>query len=202
MNPMPTDLQLDALREVANIGCGQAASALSRLVGGQRVDIGVPRAFLTDGDDLLDVVGGADAQVVAASVGVEGDLSGRLLLVLSEVDAQRLVGLLLNAPGDNGLRDDHRSAFTETANILASACLTAIGKLANMKLMPSVPALVEDLASSVVDQVLSQIERSNQGKVVVLEARFTTAASEPIEGHMLVITDVPSLKRLLERLGV
>jgi len=199
---LPTPLQLDALREVANIGCGQAASALSRLMGGRRVDIGVPKAYVTDGDDLLEMLGG-DVPIVAVSFGMEGDLQGRLLMVLPEDDAHRLVGLLLNAPDDGGFRDDQRSALSETANILASACLSAIGRLANLTLMPSVPSLREDHAGAVVDQELDAVDRdASSRKVVVLEADFSTSATAPIHGRLVVVTDMLNLGRLLERLGV
>ncbi|HLL55696.1 MAG TPA: chemotaxis protein CheC [Myxococcaceae bacterium] len=205
MNPLlPTDSQLDALREVANIGVGQAASALSRMVGGRRVDIGVPRAMVVERAELMQLLGGEGTQVVSASLGVVGDLSGQLLLVLMERDAVRLGAVLLGKPGtaEGPLGEDHRSAFAETANILASACLSAIGKLTNFKLLPSVPTLAEDSAGAVMDRALTQLDSGPPGKAVVLECRFTTAGSVPIEGQLLVIPHLESLKRLLERLGV
>jgi chemotaxis protein CheC len=203
VNPLlPTESQLDALREVANIGVGQAASALSRMVGGRRVDIGVPRAMVVERAQLLELLGGEATKVVSASLGVVGDLTGQLLLVLMEPDAVRLGSVLLGKPGGGPLADDHRSAFAETANILASACLSAIGKLTGFKLMPSVPTLAEDAAGKVMDRALAGTDPGTSGKAVVLECRFSTSGSEPIEGQLLVIPELESLKRLLERLGV
>lgn len=197
----PTELQLDALREVANVGCGHAATALSRLVGGRQVRIDVPRALVADPADLPALLGGEEQRVVAASLGMQGGLSGSLLLVLPEEDARRLCSLLLNAPGEGALREDERSAFSETANIVASACLTAISHLTGLRLLPTVPTVAQTLAGVVVDDVLAQVE-AEAGVVVVLEARFLAVAAPPIEGQILMVPDRASLKRLLETLGV
>jgi chemotaxis protein CheC len=199
--PAPTEMQLDALREVANVGCGHAASALSRLVGGRRVNIEVPRALVVSPTDLPAAIGGEEKQVVAASLEMTGGLAGHLLLVLPEDDAHRLCALLLNAPGEGMFREDERSAFSEAANIVASACLNAIGKLTGLRLLPSVPKVSQDIAGAVVDEALAKVN-SNAGVVVVLEARFSAIAAPPIEGQLLVVPDRASLKRLLETLGV
>jgi len=208
LNPsLPTPLQLDALREVANIGCGQAASALSRLMGGRRVDMGVAKATVSTGDDLLEMLGG-DVPIVAVSFGMEGDLRGRLLMVLPDEDAHRLVGLLLNVPipEESRLKEDERSALSETANILASACLSAIGRLVGLTLMPSVPNLREEHAGAVVDKELEEVARERardaSRTVMVLEADFATATPAPIHGRLAVVTDLSNLSLLLKRLGV
>ena len=199
--PPPSDLQLDALREVANVGCGNAASALSRLVGGRRVSIEVPRALVVDVDDLSALVGGHERQVVAATLEIKGQLAGRVMVVLESGDAHRLCELLLNAPTENKLREAERSAFSEAANIVASACLTAIGQLTGLSLVPSVPTVDEDDGASVVEELLHRSDPS-VGVAVVLETRFTASAALPFEGQLLVVPHPASLKQLLSRLGV
>jgi chemotaxis protein CheC len=197
----PSDLQLDALREVANVGCGNAASALSRLVGGRRVSIEVPRALVVDVDDLSSLVGGHERQVVAATLEIQGQLSGRVMVVLDSGDAHRLCELLLNAPAPPRLREAERSAFSEAANIIASACLSAIGQLTGLSLIPSVPTVDEDDAAAVVEELLHRSDPA-VGVAVVLEARFSASAALPFAGQLLVVPHPASLKRLLERLGV
>jgi chemotaxis protein CheC len=197
----PAPLQLDALREVANIGCGNAASALSRLVGGRRVSIEVPRAHVVDVDDLSSLVGGHERQVVAATLEIYGQLAGRVMVLLESGDAHRLCELLLNAPTESRLREAERSAFSEAANIVASACLSAIGQLTGLSLLPSVPTVDEDDAASVVEELLHRSDPS-AGVAVVLETRFAATAAPPFEGQLLVVPHPASLKKLLERLGV
>lgn len=197
----PTELQLDALREVANIGCGHAARALSQLVGGRKVQIDVPRVVVAPTGNFTELLGGPDAPLVAATLEVEGELTGRLLVVLPESDAHRLCGLLLNSPSAGAFEEAQKSALGEVANILGSACLGAIGKLIGLRLVPSVPTLVQDIAGAVVEDALAKGDRQDQ-LGVVLEARFSTSSAPPIGGQMLVLPDRPSLKTLLQRLGV
>jgi chemotaxis protein CheC len=197
----PSPLQLDALREVANIGCGNAASALSRLVGGRRVSIEVPRAHVVDVDDLSSLVGGHERQVVAATLEIYGQLAGRVMVLLESGDAHRLCELLLNAPTESRLREAERSAFSEAANIVASACLSAIGQLTGLSLLPSVPTVDEDDAASVVEELLHRSDPS-VGVAVVLETRFAATEALPFAGQLLVVPHPASLKTLLRRLGV
>lgn len=196
----PTELQLDALREVANVGCGHAANALSALVGGRTVQIDVPRVKLLPTMDLPDAIGGADASVIASGLRMEGGLSGKILLVLPEGDALRLVGLLLKRDvGSGELPADAQDAMNEVANIVASACLSAIGQLTRLKLLPSVPTLLQDTAGNVVDEIVN----GGAGQtLMMLEARFSMRHSPAITGQLLVMPDAPSLKELLARLGV
>ncbi|HVE83416.1 MAG TPA: chemotaxis protein CheC, partial [Myxococcales bacterium] len=196
----PSPLQLDALREVANVGCGNAASALSRLVGGRRVSIEVPRALVVDVDDLSDLVGGHERQVVAATLDIQGQMAGRVMVVLERMAAHRLCELLLNESTGDRLREPQRSAFSEAANIVASACLSAIGQLTGLQLVPSVPTVDEDDADSVVQELLHRSD-PGAGVAVVLETRFAASAA-PFEGQLLVVPHPASLRRLLERLGV
>jgi chemotaxis protein CheC len=192
---------MDALREVANVGCGHAASALSRLVGGRRVAIEVPRALLVDVDDLSQIVGGADRQVVAATLGIQGQLAGRMMMVLAEGDAHRLCEMLLAAPSQGMLREEEWSAFSEAANIVVSACLTAIGQLTGLTLVPSPPTVDQDDAMAVVEDLLQRSD-PGVGVAVVLQARFSAAATPSFEGQLLMVPHPASLKNLLARLGV
>lgn len=196
----PTPLQLDALRELCNIGCGHAAHALSRMVGGRRVDINVPTAMLASADELPNLLGGAHQAVVAAQLDIVGPIRGSLSIVLSSEDAKLLTELLLGTPAQGRLEGVHRDAFSEMANILASACLSAIGNLTGFKLAPSVPRLSEDSAASVVAAAAGPRTGGQPG--VILEAQFTTVTTPSFRGHLLLVPDPGSLRELLQKLGV
>jgi chemotaxis protein CheC len=199
----PTQLQLDALREVANIGCGRAANALSQLVGGRRVEIGVPEVKLSPVDRLPELVGAPETPVVAAVLGMSGEISGNLVLVLPEADAFRLAELLLNAPVVQQLTEVQKSALSEAANILASACLSAIGQLTSLKLLPSPPSLVQDAVGRTMEEISSHHD-AQDGLVVVLEARFFTSGTGApnVGGQLFLLPDAKSLPVLYSRLGV
>ena len=195
---LPSDVQLDALREVANIGCGHAANALSRLMGGRQVDLSVPRVLLTGASDAASLLGG-DSPVVASWLGMTGELRGLLLLVLPQQDGASLETLLLG--GKPAAQDERDSVIMEVANIVASACLSAIGRLTGWKLMPTVPTLRRASANAVVEAAVGQVP-GDVRSVVVLEARFQSATSPTVSGQVLLVLERDSSRALLSRLGV
>ncbi len=195
----PTELQLDALREVTNIGVGQAASALSRLVGGRAVRIDVPRAHVADRSTLPSLLEIPSEPLLVASFEVLGELWGQLLMVMTQADARRLARLLTGSSGNVELE---RSALSEAGNIVASACLSAIGDLARMTLLPSIPAVVEQVDGALLlEEALHEVE-AGPGLGVVLEARFVASTELPVSGQILMVPALSSVKRLLQRLGV
>lgn len=196
----PNELQLDALREVANVGCGHAANALSQLVGGRAVRLDVPQVLVSRAAEMPTMLGGEDVRRVAVVLEMQGDLSGHLVLALPERDAQDLCAMMLNQPCDGLLTELQRSAISEAANIVASACLTAIGKLTGLKLLPSAPVFAQEDAPLAVEATVNRSDNPT-GLVVVLEARFHTA-TPAVEGQLLMLPDRKSLAKLLSKLGV
>ena len=91
------ELQLDALREVENIGAGHAATALSQMTN-RRIMISVPKISVTRLEDVADLLGDSNAVVAAILLHMLGDLTGRTLLVFPEPSAKRLCDLLLARP--------------------------------------------------------------------------------------------------------
>lgn len=198
MSPLPSDIQLDALREVANIGCGHAVSALARLVGGRTVNLSVPRAVLAAASEVAELLGGGDAPVVAARLGMQGQLKGVLLLVLPREDSAALEALLLRR--HDAPLEERESALSEAANIVASACLSAIGTLTGWRLLPSVPVLVRGAAGPVVADAVK--EAQGDDRVVVLETRFSSVGAPAVSGQVLLVLERESSRALLARLGV
>jgi chemotaxis protein CheC len=198
VSPSPSDIQLDALREVANIGCGHAVNALARLVGGRTVNLSVPRAVLAAASDVAQLLGGGESPVVAAKLGMEGQLRGVLLLVLPREDSAALEALLLRR--QDAPAEERESALSEAANIVASACLSAIGTLTGWKLLPTVPELVRGAAGQVVSRAVA--EAQGDDRVVVLETRFSAVGAPAVSGQVLLVLERESSKALLARLGV
>jgi chemotaxis protein CheC len=198
VSPSPSDLQLDALREVANIGCGHAVNALARLVGGRTVNLSVPRAVLAAAAEVAELLGGGEAPVVAAKLGMEGQLRGVLLLVLPREDSAALESLLLRR--QDAPAEERESALSEAANIVASACLSAIGTLTGWRLLPTVPELVRGTAGLVVSRAVAEAQGGD--RMVVLETRFAAVGAPAVSGQVLLVLERESSKALLARLGV
>lgn len=206
----PSALQLDALREVANVGCAHAATALSKLVGGRTVRIDVPRVMTASASSVSDLAGGK-APVFAVVLEIEGDVRGRMVLLWPERDAAELSRLLLGE-GEHEREDDReqsahaltedprRSALAEVGNIVGSACLSAVGTLARMRLLPSIPHVQFDSASAVIGPLLA--DHRSGAEAVVLEARFFTSAAPVLEGRLLLVPDRAGLPALFRALGI
>jgi chemotaxis protein CheC len=197
----PNEIQLDALREVANVGGGHAANAFSKLVGGRAVRIEVPRVVVSQVRELPQVIGGADSQVIAAAFEMLGELEGCLLLVLPVEDADLLCRQLLHSPGDTPLSEAQRSALSEAANIVVSACIGAVGAFTGLKLMPSTPSLWQNTPEKVVQCVWNEIDHSS-ATMVVMQVSFSTDTTPRIGGQLIVLPERASLARLLTKLGL
>lgn len=146
-----TAAQLDALREVANIGAGHAATALSTMTG-QAIMINVPTITLARLDEVPGhVVPEPDAMVAVVLLQMLGDLTGRALLVFPEPTACRLAELMLQRPRGSSpsLARLEQSALEECGNILSGAYLNALADFMHLLLLPSPPTLVVDTADAV-----------------------------------------------------
>ena len=146
--------------------------------------------------------GGPETPVVVVALDVEGKVHGRLLLLMALGDAHALAGVLLGGgPRTGALSEDERSAICEVANILASACLTAIGRALGMTLLPSVPRFAEDMAGAVLQEVVASLATSSD-RALVMETRFESTGEKQFSGHFLVMPDLPSLPGMLAALGL
>lgn len=194
--------QLDALKEISNIGMGHAATALSQLVG-ETIFLRVPRVTVTDIAQVPDLMGGAERVVIGITLRILGDARGNILLVFPKESAQQLLACLLRQnEAEPILNELGASTLKEVGNILASAYLNALGSLLHMTLIPSVPMLAHDMAGAVIDYVL--IELSQEGDLALMvETEFhgVTAATQGIKGHFFLLPDPASLGLILDAVG-
>lgn len=199
----PSAVQQDALGEVTNIGTGHAASMLARLVGALGVMVDVPRVWVTPAEGLVTVMGGGGPQMLSAGFRIEGGLTGWLVWALPLGDAKTLGDRLLLRekvlPGhvQGSGRDE---ALSEAANIVASACLSAIGTLTGLRLLPSPPSLEEGEVGALLREASE--EAGPHAQVVVLESRFQSTDTPAFGGRMALVLPPASLEVLLRKLGV
>jgi len=197
-----TEDQLDALKEISNIGMGHAATALSQMIG-DTVLLRVPKVTVTEIAEVPDFLGGAENLVVGVTLKVLGDARGRILLIFPTDSARRLISGLLAQPEESGdLSDLGISTLKEVGNILASAYLNALGSLLHLTLIPSIPLLAHDMAGAVVDSVL--IELSEVGDLALMvetefHGRGPRAAA--VKGHFFLLPDPSSLELILDVVG-
>jgi chemotaxis protein CheC len=180
MNPTYSDLQLDALRELANIGSGTAATALSSLLG-RPIDVSVPSALALPLADAVDAVGDAEAPVSAVLLPIFGDLDAIVLLLFPPDDAATLCGMLgVDADSELGL-----SALGEIGNILGSAYVGALGTMCGLELEPRPPETVVDMLGAIVSSVLATGAQTSD-IALVLDSDLIVEGTECSLSFMLV----------------
>lgn len=191
-------MQLDALREVANIGAGHAATALSQMTE-QRIMISVPTINVRPLEEVPTALGAPEDPVAAVLMNMLGDLTGRTLLVFPKATAIRLCELLLRRPhaGDAELSVLEESALKEAGNILAGAYMNALSDFMGLMLLPSPPSLAIDMARAVLTTAYLQFG-DDRDLVFCVETEFTmTDADETLRGVFLLLPDLPSLRAIL-----
>ena len=193
------ELQLDALREVENIGAGHAATALSQMTN-RRIMISVPKIQVTRLEDTADLLGAPDEVVAAVLLHMLGDLTGRTLLVFPEKAAKHLCDLLLGRQlgGTQTFGILEQSSLKEAGNILCSAYMNALSSFMGMMLLPSVPSLVIDSAAAVLTSAYLNFG-SDRDYVFCVETQFMfSAEEEKLRGHFLLVPDFASLRAILQ----
>jgi len=192
-------MQLDALREVENIGAGHAATALSQMTN-RRIMISVPTISVSRLEDVAGLLGKPDEIVAAVLLHMLGDLTGRTLLVFPEIAAKRLCDLLLSRPTGKttefGLLE--QSSLKEAGNILCGSYMNALSAFMGMMLLPSVPSLVIDLSAAVLTSTYLNFGH-DRDFVFCVETQFQfRAENEVLQGHFLLMPDMASLRAILQ----
>ena len=195
-------LQIDALREVANIGAGHAATALSQMVG-ETIMITVPTINIARLEEVPVQMSDPDEPVAAVLMHMMGDPTGRTLLVFPKRSAVRLASRLLKKKeNDQSLSEMGQSAIKEAGNILSSAYMNALSDFMGMLLLPSPPSLAVDMSEAVLTTAYLQFG-TDRDYVVCVESEFVIDdESEPLRGFFLLLPDAASLTAILKAVRV
>ncbi len=196
------NIQLDALKEISNIGMGHAATALSQMVG-QQISLKVPDVTITEISKVPEYLGGPEKMMVGITLQILGDARGSIMLLFPQESAHRLLSSLLGQQGKALVMNEvNVSTLKEVGNILASAYLSAIGNMMKKTLIPSVPLLAYDMAGAVVDYVLIDLSKSGDWAMMV-ETDFSGEIGQElaIKGHFFLLPDPVTLNIFLEAAG-
>ncbi|WP_378951874.1 chemotaxis protein CheC [Pelosinus sp. sgz500959] len=194
-------IQLDALKEIGNVGAGNSATALSQLIN-RKIDMTVPQIAIMPLGDVPDVVGGPDAMVAGVFLRVYGPAPSSILFLLPRDSAFSLVDMLMGREQGHttSLSSMDESALMEIGNILAGAYLNALSHFTKLTLLPSIPALAMDMAGALLSVILIQLGEMGD-HALVIETEFTTE-NDGVKGHFFLIPDPGSLNTILAAIGV
>ncbi len=195
MTPRYTELQLDALRELANIASGNAATALSQMLG-REVELNVPRVLALPLADAVDACGRPDDAATSVVIPLDGDIDGVVLLLIDPEGADALCQLLgVEAGSEIG-----ESALREIGNILGTSCLNALASMTGLHLEPCPPHLTTDMLGAIVSSLaLSQTAAAEL--VLVLDSELAVA-DEPCSISFVLLPTDGGVSELLAPLGI
>jgi chemotaxis protein CheC len=195
LTPRYNDMQLDALRELANIASGTAATSLSQMLG-RDVDLNVPKAFSLPLADAVEATGDPEETVTGVALPLDGDIEGIVLLLIKSHGAATLCSLLgVDADSEVG-----ESALGEIGNILGAAYLMALSSMTGLSLLPSTPHVVTDMLGSIVASVLAQTV--GHGDMALVLDSSLDITGEPCEISFLLLPNADAATDLLAPLGL
>ena len=202
-----TDLHLDVLKEVGNIGAAHAATSMSQLLD-RKIEMYVPNVELVSFDGMFDLAGGAETVVAGIFLRFEGDLSGSMFFVLPLDSANHFIKRLI---GDESFDFTSRtipeigiSAMQELGNILSGSYLSALSDFTGLKIYPTVPSLSVDMVGAIVSFGLIEVSHHSD-EVIVIDTQITEEDVESmsnINGHFFLLPDPSSYLTIFRSLGV
>ena len=197
-----TNIKLDVLREIGNIGAGNATTSLSILLN-NNLRMELPIVKIMNFDEVPEMVGGAETIVSAVLTHFKGDVSGMILFILELNEAKNLAGSMLHKTYEEGFTQfDHmdKSALKEVGNIFMSSYLSSISTLTNLKVHTEPPAICIDMAGSVLDLPLIELGQIGDNALII-DSKFLDN-DEPIDGFLMFVADEESYDKIFKSLGI
>jgi chemotaxis protein CheC len=196
-----TENYFDVLKEIGNIGAGNAMTALSQMLG-TKVDMHVPQVQLLDFGEVGEVMGGEEQIMVGVFLGVEGDITGSMLFLVEQKSAKHLIDKVMMGMGNPEVEEFTEmelSAMQEIGNIITGAYLNSLSTLTNLCIYPSPPALTVDMAGAILS--VPAVEFGIYGdKILMIQSQFFDEVE--IDGYFILVPDIDSYQKILGALGM
>ena len=195
------DMHLDVLKEIGNIGSGNAASSLSELIQ-CNTDITVPSVKMLDFSEAVNFLGGPENVAIGMLVGIKGDITGMMLYILQHSFASKLTSTLFGSEIEDltNMNEMETSFISEVGNIMAASYVNALSQLTGMMIDISVPNMTVDMVGAILS--VPAVEFAQVGnKVLFIVDSFVIGDGE-IKSNMILVPEMQSLETLFTRLGV
>ena len=195
------DMHLDVLKEIGNIGSGNAASSLSELIQCE-TDITVPSVKMLDFSEAVNFLGGPENVAIGMLVGIKGDITGMMLYILQHSFASKLTSTLFGSEIEDltNMNEMESSFISEVGNIMAASYVNALSQLTGMVIDISVPNMTVYMVGAILS--VPAVEFAQVGnKVLFIDDGFVIGDGE-IKSNMILVPEMQSLETLFTRLGV
>ena len=195
-------LELDTIREIGSIGTGNAATALSSMLGCE-VRIDLPEVRIMGYNEAIEWIGGPEAITAGVLVGLSGEINGIMLSVQQlefvNLVLQRMIGR--ETPGYEELEELDRSALVEVGNIMISTFINALSSLAGITIKLSVPGFAVDMQGAILAVPMAEFGGQSD-YIMAISTNFIFDDDRTVPCRLLMSPDVRSLNFLLRKLGV
>lgn len=198
-----SSMQYDVLKELGNIGAGNATTALSKLVN-TKIDIGVPNVRLCDFSEISTILGPEEEVVAGILLMLKGDVSGMMMFILETEVARKLIEMLGLPAEDTNFDELELSAIQEVGNIIAGAYLASLSNMTGLTIDVSVPLLQIDMIGALLSVPAIEFGKISD-KVLLIETKFDDEKKQDvttIKGYYILIPDVDSYSKMLDSLGM
>jgi chemotaxis protein CheC len=194
------DMYFDVLKELGNIGAGNATSAIANMLG-MKIDMNVPDIRLMEVSKLPMAIGAEEDTIVGIFLEVENDIEGSMMFLLDIPSARYLVNKLMmtDAPPEKPFDEMELSALKEIGNIIAGSYLSALSTLTGLSIAPSVPYIAVDMAASILS--VPAIEFGQFGDNALL-IQTCIASEVAINGYFILMPEQGSYEKILTALGI
>ena len=194
-----SDQYFDVLKEIGNIGAGNATTALSQMMQ-CKVDMTVPQVRLLEFKEVGEMMGGEETLMAGIYLGIEGDITGSIMFLLEKQTARHLVDKLtgMEMEGDE-FSEMEFSALKEVGNIITGAYLNSLSSLTNLVIYPSIPDLTMDMAGAILSVPAIQFGEVGD-KMLLIQSQFFD--ERVMDGYFILVPDLDSYGKILSALGL
>ncbi len=194
------DMYFDVLKEIGNIGAGNATTAISNMLN-LKVNMDVPKVEFMKVQELPTAISAEEETVVGIYLEVESDIGGSMMFLLKMGSAQYLVNHLMGRPDDYAeeFNEMDISAIKEIGNIISGSYLSALSTMTNMVITSSVPYLAIDMAGAILSVPAIQFGQYGDNALLI-QTEFGDDVK--IQGFFILMPDVESYDKILTSLGI
>ncbi len=190
----------DVLKELGNIGAGNATTALAQLLQ-CKVDMKVPQVRLLEFQNVGDMIGGEEQIMTGIYLGVEGDITGSIMFLMDQGTARHLVSKMMMGMDSGGeqFNEMELSALKEVGNIITGSYLNSLSDLTRLTIFPTIPSIATDMAGAILS--VPAIEFGVYGdRILLIQTQFTDEVD--LNGYFILVPDADSYTKILSSLGL
>ena len=194
------NMYLDVLKEIGNIGAGNATTAIANMLG-RKIDMNVPNIKLMEASKLGTAVGAEDQTIVGIFLEVQNDIEGSMMFLLDIPSARYLVNrlMMMDMPEDKPFDEMELSALKEIGNIIAGSYLSALSAMTGLVIVPSVPYIAVDMAASILSVPAIQFGQFGDNALLI---QTEICADVAINGYFILMPEQDSYEKILTSLGI